>query len=167
MTVLAVSETLLSLIFVPALTALLIAIFIVMMVRSAKPDTVIMLMYQLKVVLGSLDEAPDSVRELKKLDMRLSHLQMLADKAGYEELDVSLVQKQFDECRKITSALYLAERIDCAPYFGMLREKLVPAAEYLSAVTGVDIKNAEQGFKGFSAKAKRARAEKYLDSAKK
>lgn len=160
--------TLLSLIFVPVLIVFFVAVLLIMLMRRAKPDTMIVLMYELKMTLKTLTDGVSTVKELKKLDMRLSRLQLLADRAGYEdEYDIAVVLKSFDESRQITSALYRAERTDAAEYLAMIEARLSPAAEYLSAVTGIDLAEPEQDFKLFSAQARRARAEKFLESVKK
>ena len=161
------TKTLLSFIFVPIFIALFVTLFIAIMVKRSKPDTMIALMYELKLALKELDNQTLTHKQLKTLDMRLSKLQMLADKAGFEDAyDVSVAQGALDAGRKISSALYNADRENCGEYLAMIRDKLAPAAEYLSSVTGIDIENAEIDFKLFSTKAKRDRAEKYLDSIK-
>lgn len=160
--------TLLSIIFVPILIVFFAAALLFMLVRRAKPDTMTVLMYELKMTLKTLSDGVATVKDLKKLDMRLSRLQLLADRAGYEdEYDITVVAKDFDECRKITSALYRAERTDAAAYLAVIKARLSPAAEYLCAVTGIDLAEPEQDFKLFSAHARRTRAEKFLESVKK
>lgn len=159
---------LLSLIFVPVLTALFILLFVVIMLKRSKPESVVFMMYELKLTLDALSADRLTVKQLKALDMRLSKLQMLADQASFEDsYDVSLAVTAFDEARKISAALYGAEREDCAPYLVMIRDKLEPAAQYLVSVTGIPLNEAGANFKLFSVKAKRSRAEKYLDELKK
>lgn len=162
------TKTLLSFIFVPTLIVVFVLLFIFIMARRSKPDSVVVMMYELKLTLKELDAGKRTRKQLKTLDMRLSKLQMLADKAGFEDAyDVTVAQNAFDAARKISSALYNADREDCSEYLAMIRGKLTPAAQYLSAVTGIDLENAAIDFKLFSTKARRDRADKYLDSLKK
>lgn len=162
------TKTLLSVIFVPTLIVVFVLMFLFIMAKRRKPDTAVILMYELRCVLRELGADKQTKKQLKRLDMQLSKLQMLADKAGFEdEYDLTVAQNAFDAARKISSALYNADREDCGEYLAMIRNTLTPAAEYLSAVTGIELENAAIDFKLFSTKAKRDRAEKYLDSLKK
>lgn len=158
-------KVLLSFIFVPALSVLFVLALVVIVMKRSKPDTMVVLMYELKLTRESLKEETLTQKQLKMLDLRLSKLQMLADKAGYEdEYDVGIVQSAFDEGRKISAALYAANRERCGAYLKRIDEKLAPAADYLSNSTGINLDDAHADFKLFSASAKRDRAEKYLDS---
>lgn len=81
--------TLLSLIFVPVLIVFFVAVLLIMLMRRAKPDTMIVLMYELKMTLKTLTDGVSTVKELKKLDMRLSRMRCWPTAPGLRGRDTT------------------------------------------------------------------------------
>lgn len=158
------TNVILSLIFVPALTVLFVLMLIFMFAKRT-PDTIVSLMYELKLTEASLGSGkPFGKRELKKLDMRVSKLQLWADKAAFEDIyDMGIAQSAFDKVREITAALHAAQPEDHRRYIALAHERLQPAVDYLVNVTGIELDRAVSfNYKIFSKTAKREKAEKFL-----
>lgn len=167
----AISKGILSLILVPAFIAALLILLYVLLSKRNDKDTLAVLQFGIKDALariGALQKI--TPKELRRTDYAVSKLQLIADRAAFEDVyDLSPCIAELEAARNITSAVSAAQldSDEAKKYLTLAAAHLTAATDYIAAYCGVSGAEMKKiSFNLFNKKAKAEKARRYLDSLK-
>lgn len=159
----------LSVIFVPIISAVLLIFLFFLLKPTRKRDSLVMAKYHVHKSIQLMESSSAlSDRDLKKLDILVARVANDLQTASFTDtFDLASAIENANSARKISSALKDANIENQDEYFQMLELKLLAISDYITIYCGITDDGKDYSIKLFSAKAKEDKAKSYLENLKK